>query len=93
VWVSERDGSNRLRRAPHKLFTETDLYTIEQADGARDLRIETTLSTIEDRFARMRNNKLKRRSDLTPEEHIYLCMFVAAAQIRTVASRDHHATQ
>lgn len=41
----------------------------------------------------MRNSKFNHRGDLTPEEHIYLCMFVAAAQIRTTASRDHHATQ
>ncbi|MEX3896316.1 DUF4238 domain-containing protein [Paraburkholderia sp. BR10954] len=93
VWVFERDGSSRVRRAPHKLFTETDLYTIEDADGNRDLRIEATLSTIEDRFVRMRNSKFNFRRELTPEEHIYLCMFVAAAQIRTTASRDHHAAQ
>ncbi|MBO2970436.1 DUF4238 domain-containing protein, partial [Burkholderia pseudomallei] len=25
VWVFERDGTSRHRRAPHKLFTETDM--------------------------------------------------------------------
>lgn len=93
VWVFERDGSARFRRAPHKLFTETDLYTIENPDGTRDLRIETTLSTIEDRFSRMRKSKFDQRGTLTREEHLYLCMFVAAAQIRTTAFRDHHAAQ
>uniref|UniRef100_UPI0035B514D9 DUF4238 domain-containing protein n=1 Tax=Caballeronia arationis TaxID=1777142 RepID=UPI0035B514D9 len=93
VWVFERDGSARFRRAPHKLFTETDLYTIEKADGTRDLRIETTLSTIEDRFSRMRSSKFNHHGGLTAEEHVFLCMFVAAAQIRTTASRDHHAAQ
>ncbi|KVN89260.1 DUF4238 domain-containing protein [Burkholderia ubonensis] len=93
VWVFERDGTSRHRRAPHKLFTETDMYTIETADGGRDLCIEATLSMLEDRFTRMRISKFNHKRPLTPEEHVYLCTFVAAAQFRTAASRDHHASQ
>lgn len=93
VWVFERDGTDGHRRAPHKLFTETDMYTIETDGGGRDLRIEATLSTIEDRFARMRVSKFNNERSLTPEEYVYLGMFVAAAQFRTAASRDHHAEQ
>lgn len=93
VWVFDRDGANGHRRAPHKLFTEIDIYTIETADGGRDLRIESTLSAIEDRFARMRTSKFNYARELTPEEHTYLGMFIASAQFRTIASRDHHAQQ
>lgn len=39
VWVFDRDGTNVRRKAPANLFTETDIYTIERADGERDLRL------------------------------------------------------
>jgi len=69
------------------------MYTIETADGGPDLRIESTLSKIEGRFAQIRTNKLNNLQELTPEEHAYLRIFLAAAQFRTAASRDHHAEQ
>ena len=52
VWVHTRDGSSTRRRAPKKLFTETDFYTVKLDDGSRSLVIEDSFSVIEDRFAR-----------------------------------------
>src|SRR5262249_33884013 len=59
VWVHTRDGSSTRKRAPQKLFTETDFYTVKLDDGSRSLVIEDSFSVIEDRFARLRNNSLK----------------------------------
>ncbi|WP_225934728.1 MULTISPECIES: DUF4238 domain-containing protein [unclassified Cupriavidus] len=87
VWIFDKDGSNPRRRAPSNTFTETDLYTIEKADGTRDLRLEQGLSELETHFTRIRNSRFKFRRDLSPEEHVYICVFLAAAQFRTPSSR------
>jgi hypothetical protein len=71
VHVFRRDGAYVGRRAPKNLFTENNLYTIKGKDGARDLRLEHGLSTIEDEFARLRP-KIERREPLTPEENGWL---------------------
>lgn len=93
VWVFDKDGSNPRKRAPSNIFTETDLYTIENTDGTRDLRLENSLSELESRFTRIRTSKFNFKRELSSEEKIYLCAFVAAAQFRTISSRDHHANQ
>ncbi|WP_322027308.1 DUF4238 domain-containing protein [Burkholderia sp. BCC1977] len=93
VWVYPRAGGTPFRRSPRKLFTETDMYTIERADGTRDLRIEATLSTLEDRFVGIRKNVFEARRPLEHDEHLYLCFFVGAAHFRTPTSRDHQAQQ
>jgi hypothetical protein len=40
VHVFSKDGDRHRRRAPSNIFTETDLYTIKQPGGGRDLRLE-----------------------------------------------------
>jgi hypothetical protein len=93
VWIFDKDGNNGRRRAPVNIFTETDLYTIDKADGTRDLRLEKGLGELETRFSRIRTSKLNFYRELTLEEHVSLCAFVAAAQFRTQALRNHHAQQ
>ena len=93
VWLFDRDGSNPRKRAPSNIFKETDMYTIERADGSRDLRLEHGLAGLEGQFAQIRSNKLNMELPMTEEEHAYLALFAAAAQFRTRSSRDHHAGQ
>lgn len=93
VWLFDRDGSNPRNRAPSNIFKETDFYTIEKADGTRDLRLEHGLSGLEAQFVKVRSRKLDKVLPMTEEEHAYLALFVAAAQFRTRSSRDHHASQ
>jgi hypothetical protein len=93
VWLFDRDGSNPRNRAPSNIFKETDFYTIEKADGTRDLRLEHGLAGLESEFAQIRSNKLDKKLPMTEEEHAYLALFVAAAQFRTRSSRNHHAGQ
>ncbi|CAH1385554.1 hypothetical protein NTGM5_130086 [Candidatus Nitrotoga sp. M5] len=93
VWVFDRDGANPRRKAPVNLFTETDIYTIKCADGERDLRLEHGFSELEDKFTRIRNSKFKRHEWPDAEQIVCLLAFVATAQARTAAFRDHHRQQ
>ena len=93
VWRFDQDGTNPTKRAPKNLFKETDFYTIEKADGTRDLRLEHGLAELESKFAQIRRTRLDKQQPMTDEEHAYIAAFVAAAQFRTRSSRDHHARQ
>ena len=93
IWLFERDGSTPRKKSPSNIFKETDFYTVEKADGTRDLSLEHGLSGLESKFASIRERKLSNQLPLTEEEHAYLGVFVAAAQFRTRSSREHHASQ
>jgi len=92
VWRFSKDGSDVRRNAPENLFHETDLYTIHPADGGRDLVLERGLSQLESEFVVIRE-RLSRQEQLTERERILLCVFMAAAHVRTPAQRDHHGRQ
>jgi hypothetical protein len=93
VWVFDKDGGNARNRAPTNLFEETDFYTIEKADGTRDLRLEHGLAGLENRFVKILRDRVSKQLSLNAEDRVYLCAFVATAQVRTMQSRDHHASQ
>jgi hypothetical protein len=93
VWIFDKNGNNAHAKAPENIFTANDLYTVRLGDDTRDLRIETSLGLLESQFTKIRNSKFKYHRELTVEESAYLCLFVAAAQFRTIRSRDHHADQ
>lgn len=89
VWLFHKDGSGARRKAPENIFYETDLYTIHRADGERDLILEHGLAALESEFVAIRDTKLSRRQELTARERLMICAFIAAAQARTPAQRDH----
>lgn len=93
VWVFDRDGSNPSRKAPANLFTETDIYTIEGVDGERDLRLEHGFQELEDKFTKIRNLAFNQRKWPSAQDMAWLFGFVATAQARTQANRDHHREQ
>lgn len=93
VWHFDKDGSNPRAKAPANIFTETDIYTIERADGERDLRLEHGLQSIEDKFTRIRNLRFSRREWPDAEQFVWVFAFVATAQVRTAAMRDFQAKQ
>ena len=93
VWVFDKDGANGRRKSPGNLFTEQDIYTIPGADGQRDLRLEHGFQQLEDLFTRIRNLTLNRRKWPDAEQMASLLAFVATAQARTKANRDHHRAQ
>jgi hypothetical protein len=89
VWRFDKDGSNPRRVPPKKLFYETDLYTIHQPDGGRDLTLEHGLATLENEFVTIRDSTLTQQKQPTPEERVWLCAFLAASQARTPTQLNH----
>jgi hypothetical protein len=69
------------------------MYTVFTPDGNRDLHLEYNLSRVEGEFAKLRARKLNRKQQLTPQEHLVLCMFVAAMFARTKAYAKHQSSQ
>lgn len=66
------------------------MYTIESADGSRDLTLEHGLQKLETRFSEIRDNLL-RRKPLTSQDRFDLCVFVATMHARTPVRRQHNA--
>lgn len=93
VHVFPKEGGESMRRAPAKLFRETDLYTISLPDGRRDLRLEKGLSGLEKDFTEIRKEFLEKRKELPFPRLLKLLAFVAASHVRTPFMRDHHAQQ
>ena len=83
LWICNRGGAGSKKKAPAKVFTEKDFYTIKLADGERDLVLEHGLSQLESRFAALRANKLDKRLPLSPRDKLNLCAFVATMYART----------
>lgn len=89
VWIFSKSGDRVRKKSPKKVFRENDLYTISTEDGGRDLKLETSLSRLESKFSQLRRETLKKRLPLSPEELLYVCMFVAAMYGRTKAYGEH----
>jgi len=93
VWLFNRDGSNARKKSPENILHERDMYTIHGPDGSRDLVLEDGLSRLETEFTKIRDSRIYLRRPLSDAEHLSLCAFIAAAQVRTPSSRDHHQRQ
>lgn len=93
VWQFDPDGTNPRRKAPANLFTETDIYTIEDPNGERDLRLEHGFQDLEDKFTRIRNLRFEHRQWPDAEQIAWLLAFVATAHARTAEFRDFHREQ
>jgi len=89
VWQFQKDGRVSRRKPPRKIFFENDLYTLGLDDGLRDLRIEHGLGGLESQFVCVRDEKLKKRLPLDPDEEFIVRAFVAAMQTRTPRQLDH----
>ena len=89
VWRFSFDGTDAKKKAPDNIFHETDMYTIKGEDGERNLYLEHGLQQLETKFARIGRNKLRKKRDLTIEDNVLICAFIAATQSRTKAMRDH----
>jgi hypothetical protein len=88
VWIFNNDRSDPRKKAPIKIFCETDMYTIFRADGERDLSLEHGLDQLENNFASVRTRKLAEELQLSPDDHVTICAFMAAMCCRTPARRD-----
>jgi len=88
VWIFPKDGGNGQRKSPRNIFAETDFYTIHLPDGTRDLSLEHGLATLETRFSRIRETRIKKREPLNAEDKVWVCAFMAAMHLRTRAQRN-----
>jgi len=89
IWSFEKNYRNGKNKAPDNIFHETDLYTIWDEDGNRDLRIEHGFSGLEKQFSSIRRKKLSLKKDLTHDEHFLVCMFMATMHSRTIAQIEN----
>ena len=93
VWIFSANGENVRNKSPINIFYENNFYTIKRADGKRDLTLENGLNELETQFSLLRENKLKQHLNLTPDEHILLCAFIAAMHARTKVHIKHEQGQ
>lgn len=93
VWRFSTDGNEVKRKAPENIFHEKDMYTIHLEDGSRDLTLEHGLSQLESMFTDIRDKKIEKRLNLSFNDLVILCSFVAAMHARTKAQREHQRKQ
>jgi hypothetical protein len=89
VWLFDKNGENPRPKSPEKIFRETEMYTLTEADGGRDLRLEKGLGTIESNLTTVRNRTFNFNRPLTDDDWVWVCLFAATAHLRTKSSRDH----
>lgn len=89
VWRFSLDGVECRKKAPDKIFFETDLYTIRTRNGERDLTIERNLSRLESKLSKIRKTKLDRKIPLSAEETLVVCMFTIAMFVRSKKNGDY----
>lgn len=88
VWVFSKDGKILKKKSPINIFFERHLYTID-IEGKKDFSIEKNLSKIESKFAKV-IKIIKEKKPLSDNEHIHLCLFIAAQLQRTLRSKRNH---
>ncbi len=88
VWTFDPSGGAGRKRAPKNLFTETDIYTIQRPDGARDLRIEHELSRLEKGLKTLVTDFVARYRQLPLHRQSRLIEFIAAMHARTPHARE-----
>lgn len=93
IWLFEKNEREGRRKSPENIFHETEMYTIHDADGSRDLTIEHGLSELEGLFANIRNHKFKSHRKLNSTDHFTICVFIAAIHARTKSQLKHMADQ
>lgn len=89
IWSFEKNSRTGKNKAPDNIFHETDLYTIWDEDGNRDLTIEHGFSGLEKQFSSIRRKKISLKKALTHDEHFLVCMFMAAMHSRTIAQIEN----
>ncbi len=82
-WVVSKDGKSIRKGTPEQTFRENHIYTYELNNGVKDYTLEVGLSDLEARYANIYRNKISSTQPLTDDEHVILCVFVAAQMART----------
>ncbi len=88
VWLFDIRSMKFSRRSPKNIFYETDLYTITDPDGERDLRLEKALSQLEGKFAALVRDKITQKLLLSAEDKVIVSAFISAMHSRTPSRSD-----
>jgi len=89
VWIMDRLTKTCKRKSIKKVFTENNFYTVNLSSGKRNLIIEDTLASIEDKYARILRNTLLKKKRMTENEKAYFALFVSALWSRTISQKMH----
>ncbi|MDD5016081.1 MAG: DUF4238 domain-containing protein [Atribacterota bacterium] len=87
VWIFKRNDRYGKRKSPSNILKETDLYTLRLDTGEKDYFIEETLAMLEGRYSEIFRKKIKKCLPLNEEEHLTVCIFIAAMLQRTLRSK------
>lgn len=88
VWIVDKRDLSVSKKAPKNIFYETDLYTITDPLGNRDLRLEHGLSQLEGLFVSLVRNKINNHLPISNEDALVLAAFVSAMHARTPARAE-----
>ena len=89
VWTFLKDGTGARKRAPKKLFTKNDYYTVGKSKGERDLSIEARLAVVESAFISIRDQVLTKGKKLNDIQRQTVFLFIAAMHARNPNQIDH----
>ncbi len=89
VWRFSKDGERSAKKSPKGIFFEEELYTIQLADGTRDLRVEHGLAGLESEFVEIRDTILHNDKAPDARQDLLLRAFIAAMHSRTRAHLGH----
>ena len=91
IWIFSKDGTKKELKKVEKAFVNRHIYSLKSkgSDTHYDYSIEISLSELENKYAIIFENKIAKRKPLTDEEHIYLCLFVAAMMLRTEGKKEN----
>lgn len=89
VWIFDRKGKNKKRKAPKNILRSNDLYTLQIKGRQKNYSIEKTLSSLEGEYAKIFREKIRNRLPLSEKEHVLLCSFVSVMLQRTLRQKDN----
>lgn len=89
VWMFPKEGGQGKRKAPSNIFSEPEIYTLYTDDGKPDRSIETSFSSLEGEFTKIRRLRLNKKKPLDVQDEILLRLFIAAMHARTKAMISH----
>lgn len=88
IWIFDKNGKRRRRDKIKNVLLSKDLYTLK-IKGQKNYSIETTLSNLEGKYAKVFREKIQNKLPLSEEDHIILCVFVASMLQRTLRYKDN----
>jgi hypothetical protein len=83
VWVFSKKYKSIFKKSPRSLFSENNFYTVYDDKGSRILGLEHKLKEIEDKFFLVRDNKLRMREPLLPDDRLTIAIFISSMFART----------